>query len=93
MADRTTKSLLAVIALLLLGLLARPLLMSTPAQAQAIPHSALQEQPQLVVNGPNVWVIYHGKLQLYDVGNVAGPGKPVKNQFTLEASTDLNISP
>ncbi len=93
MVDRMTKALLTVIALLLLGLLMRPLLMPTPAQAQAASRPAMQEQPQLVVNGPNVWVIYNGKLCLYDVGVVTGPGKSVKTQFKLEASTDLNAAP
>ena len=87
MTDRMTKTLLGAIVLLLAGLLVRPWLGPGPAQAQAAV-TAVAPASQMVVDGPNIYVLEGGRLRLYNLTST-----PSGVKFTLEASQDVNAKP
>ncbi len=65
--DRITKLLLTIIALLLGGLLLRPL--PSPTFAQTAPPLTAQSQPQLSASGGDVYILQNGKLYVYEWQN------------------------
>lgn len=64
--DRTTKFLLAAIALLLCALLVRPLLTPPSAQAQASA-PAPQTETMMAADNGTVYILQNGKLSVYMV--------------------------
>ena len=66
--DKVTKLLLTLIALLLGGLLLRSA--PSPAFAQtAMPQAANRSQPQLAVNGSDVYILQNNTLYVYEWSN------------------------
>jgi len=80
MIDRTTKFLLSVIALALLGLLLRPLVVPSPAQA-AEPSISLAS-----VSASNglIYVVQGGRLYEYN---------PLGRNIVLKSWRDINTKP
>ena len=88
MIDRASKFLLTAIALLLLALLVRPMLVSTPVQAQAaiVP---VQAPVQMVVDNNAIYLLQNGKLSVYFVETPTS--KKMLNQLGLGANDPVTL--